>query len=285
MVLLIHTMRKQERKVQRYYLAFPSSSSPEVSSSSPSHSGGAIYQETISASLQRKITYTQKTQRTTTQALLYIGAFFTTFIFAVLFQLVYASSKKIITWLYLLQLTTAPAQGLLNFLVYIRPKVQNIKRNNPELSSFAAFMNAIKSKDCATTDKDNNSRGSTSREGVAEARLQPHIQEMVDARIEELPSLRSTTMAAHRILAHHHLQDNSILSETSEIEEGKKEFLSEIMSGDGDSDASDDENSLFHSENQSIFFTQEEKGTLDEPEKELNTTGAATYQKEYCGSS
>jgi len=79
------------------------------------------------------------------QALLYIAAYFCTFIFTVLFQAFYMYTGKSIRFLYLLQLLTAPAQGFFNFIVYIRPSFISVKQKNQGISMLQAITKVINS--------------------------------------------------------------------------------------------------------------------------------------------
>mmetsp|Transcript_12311 Transcript_12311/g.14108 ORF Transcript_12311/g.14108 Transcript_12311/m.14108 type:complete len:602 (+) Transcript_12311:28-1833(+) len=148
MIRLICAVRKQDRRMRRY--SFNTTPSPpglrrsslrrSISRYSITGSHGTSYNNDSS-----RQSVSRNTQRTTTQAFLYIAAYFTTFIFCILHQLVYSVSKKVVFNLYLLQQTTLPAQGFFNFLVFIRPRIQNISKNNPELGYIRVFLEAIRS--------------------------------------------------------------------------------------------------------------------------------------------
>jgi len=152
MITLIRAVRKQDRRMQRYnYADTASTASPDGRRTSMRLSIGrhSITQGPSSSNNQNtssRRNVSRKTQRTTTQALLYIAAYFTTFIFTIIFQVCYIISRRVIFVLFLLQQITVPAQGFFNFLVFIRPQIQNAFKNNPTISFAGAFLEAVKSR-------------------------------------------------------------------------------------------------------------------------------------------
>ena len=108
------------------------------------------------------------------QALFYVGAFFVTWFFPTIFQLVIVTSGKFPFPLLFLTALFVPIQGLLNLIVFIRPTYMRYRRANPDeffLSAwFRMLWQELKGTDnsagrCSTTDYP----GPSSRRSPAES--------------------------------------------------------------------------------------------------------------------
>jgi len=78
------------------------------------------------------------------QALLYIAAFIISWIFPMIGRTMELQGKEIPFFVILLARIFTPAQGVFTILVYTRPHVRSIRKNNPEYSWFKAFGIAFK---------------------------------------------------------------------------------------------------------------------------------------------
>jgi len=83
----------------------------------------------LSASVDR----VSKAQRVANQALWYVAAFYLTFLFPTINRVVEQVTSQTYFPLVFLHAITKPMQGLLNYLVYIRPRFLKIREQNPEL--------------------------------------------------------------------------------------------------------------------------------------------------------
>ena len=81
-----------------------------------------------------------------TQCFLYVMAFFMSWIPGGFYRVVLTFDKNIFS-LWVITQFFSPLQGVFNFLVFIRPKVQLVLRSDPSLSLFRAFINAVRTKD------------------------------------------------------------------------------------------------------------------------------------------
>jgi len=88
----------------------------------------------------------QQREDTKVQGLLYIGAFFCTFLFPLIHQLTYILSGHLYYILFILQNIFSPLQGFFNFIVYIRPHIKELSKDYPDMSFFQVFMKAMQSK-------------------------------------------------------------------------------------------------------------------------------------------
>ena len=73
------------------------------------------------------------------QALLYMGCFFLTYICSVTSQLLNSQGKEVPFVLLLLARFFLPLQGFFNIMVYTRPHIVSVRRNNPTYFWFKAF--------------------------------------------------------------------------------------------------------------------------------------------------
>jgi len=206
MIRLICAVRKQERKMQRYNFGTPSSpstgrrSSLRLSIGRHSITGSRSRNSNNNNSSRQNAS--QKTQRTTTQAFLYIAAFFVTFIFSLIFQLVYSISRTIIPVLFILQQTTMPAQGFFNFLVFIRPRIQNALQKNTKASFYSAFLEAIKSRgedpNMARRRRSSIGRRSTVRISTGSCFTSEHSNKSIQNPAVRRMSVRSAVLQAQK---------------------------------------------------------------------------------------
>jgi len=168
-IILISTVDRQARRMERYQ---PNGSNL--------HLGGGTQQNTNRPSISspRISSMIQHREATKIQGLFYIGAYFCTFIFPLIHQLIYVFSGHFYYALLILQNITAPLQGFFNFIVYIRPHVKEFSIDYPDMTYFHVFLKAIQSKGDEhhrrprrrrsladkLRDPDTNQRGLTSRE-------------------------------------------------------------------------------------------------------------------------
>jgi len=80
------------------------------------------------------------------QGVLYVGALFLTYIWTIILHAVKAATGEIPFPLLLLSQIFVPLQGLFNFIIYIRPYVNNIKTSDPDCTNLHAIILAIFSK-------------------------------------------------------------------------------------------------------------------------------------------
>lgn len=105
--------------------------------------------ESSDATKQREEVEAKKIRREgMIQALLYIASFFISYIFAFIYHgMDKASDKRPPIGVFIGAKVTVPSQGFMNFFIFIRPRMISIKRQNPTLSWYQAFVKAIVSRD------------------------------------------------------------------------------------------------------------------------------------------
>ena len=81
------------------------------------------------------------------QCSFYVSAYFFTWIFAISFRLNLLATGEVNYPLWILTQILSPMQGILNFVVYIRPQVINFMSADKELTVYQAFWTAVKSRD------------------------------------------------------------------------------------------------------------------------------------------
>jgi len=123
MVILICKVGKETKRMEQNYDA----------------KNKSLASSTVSAMMKQR-----KKQKI--QGLLYIAAYFITFIFPILFQAIYISTGRFYFTLFVLQQIFSPAQGIFNFMVYIRPILKTVQKTHSEISFFQALLKAIQSK-------------------------------------------------------------------------------------------------------------------------------------------
>ena len=111
------TVRKQERIMERYL---------------PTSIAGAP-----AASDRERV---KRSRQIANQAAYYVGAFFVTWLFPTIFQLVLVTSGRLYFSLLFLTAFFVPIQGLLNLIVFMRPKYLRYVKNNPNQSFIFAWF-------------------------------------------------------------------------------------------------------------------------------------------------
>jgi hypothetical protein len=86
-----------------------------------------------------------QSKRLSTQALCYVGAFYASWIFPTIFQLVIVIGHQFPFWLLLLTVLSVPTQGFLNLLVFVRPKFLRYQKDNPNEFYVIAFCRCLRS--------------------------------------------------------------------------------------------------------------------------------------------
>jgi len=71
--------------------------------------------------------------------MLYVGAFYFTWLFPTLFNLTLTLAQKFVVPLLLITATVVPTQGIFNFFVYIRPTYMRMRIASPDLSAGRIF--------------------------------------------------------------------------------------------------------------------------------------------------
>ena len=145
MVVLCRSIRDQERKMKSYDVNLANSTLPESivalrRNSAGVDGRGGISLRGESSSPRRKNSLGVRLRKEAfKQALWHVIAYFVSYVFAVIFQIIaFAGTMNFVAW-YLQQLTT-PAQGFFNFIVFLRPRVVSARASHPELSLFQAVQ-------------------------------------------------------------------------------------------------------------------------------------------------
>lgn len=94
-----------------------------------------------SALTQRR--HLSKSRRVAAQALWYVGAFYLTFTFATINRLIQQIAGKTVFATTVLHTIFEPAQGFLNYLVYVRPRFINYKDKNPGVPWYKVLRRVI----------------------------------------------------------------------------------------------------------------------------------------------
>ena len=95
---------------------------------------------TISEERKKQMTHQRRVKN---QAAMYVGAFLITWLFPTLFQLVIVIAGKFPYPLLLLTAIFVPIQGLLNLIVFIRPKFMRYKEKNPGTNMIVAWFQML----------------------------------------------------------------------------------------------------------------------------------------------
>jgi hypothetical protein len=85
----------------------------------------------------------KKSRQIAIQAGYFVGAFYVTWFFPTIFELVLVTSGKVYFALLFLTAFFVPIQGLLNLIVFVRPKYGRYVRNNPDQSYFLAWFRML----------------------------------------------------------------------------------------------------------------------------------------------
>ena len=145
------------------------------------------------------------------QALFYMGCFFITYIFGLISRIIQVQGSPVPYTLILLGRFFLPLQGFLNIIVYTRPHIVSLRRNNPEYSWFKAFAIVFR----AGGDNDSvgqHRRTVQPRASNAEIRRRQELVERDFNRRKELLQRRSSMsedfLAARRAQQTHNLDDH-----------------------------------------------------------------------------
>jgi hypothetical protein len=85
----------------------------------------------------------KKSRKIAVQAAYYVGAFYVTWFFPTIFQLVLVTNGDAHFALLFLTAFFVPTEGLLNLIVFVRPKYGRYKRNNPDQFPLLAWFRVI----------------------------------------------------------------------------------------------------------------------------------------------
>jgi len=145
------------------------------------------------------------------QALFYMGCFFITYIFSLISRIIQIQGSPVPYTLILLGRFFFPLQGFLNIMVYTRPHIVSLRRNNPEYSWFKAFVVVFR----AGGDNDSvgqHRRSVTPRASNAEIKRRQELVERDFNRRMELMQRRSSVsenfLVARRAQQTHNLDDH-----------------------------------------------------------------------------
>jgi hypothetical protein len=86
----------------------------------------------------------KKSRQTAVQAAFYVGAFYVTWFFPTVFQLVLVTSGDLYFILLFLTAFFVPIQGLLNLIVFVRPKYGRYVKRNPDQNTLLAWFRMIR---------------------------------------------------------------------------------------------------------------------------------------------
>lgn len=78
------------------------------------------------------------------QAVYYVGAFLVAWIWPTVFQIVIVSANIFPWWLLFLTALFVPCQGLLNLIVFVRPRYIQYRQKNPEKAFIVAWFKMLK---------------------------------------------------------------------------------------------------------------------------------------------
>jgi len=204
----------------------------------------------------------RKTQRATQQALLYIAAYFITFIFTLLFQLVYLTTRRAYYTLYLLEQITTPSQGFINFLVFIRPYIQQVYKNNEEegpgnMPLLKALWLAVQSRGEHTSNKKQQQRIIHTTAANIRNSNNKSEQQLIEESSDKRMSAHSAALQAQKELREeikHSEDDNNILSmdDRTSIMESNLEKL-DVRNSNNNNYSIDDDSSSSVSDDSSSY--------------------------------
>ena len=81
----------------------------------------------------------KRSRKVANQGMLYVGAFYFTWLFPTLFNLTLTVTHKVVVPLLLITATVVPTQGIFNFFVYIRQTYMRMRIASPDLSAGRIF--------------------------------------------------------------------------------------------------------------------------------------------------
>ena len=82
-------------------------------------------------------------KRVRNQAFMYVGAFYFTWLFPTIFQLVIVIAGKFPYALLLLTAISVPIQGILNLIVFVYPKFVKYRNENPDINMIVAWFQML----------------------------------------------------------------------------------------------------------------------------------------------
>jgi len=197
------TVRKQEIAMKKY--------------------AGSIVSEEERASRKEKMTQSKKVAM---QAFHYVGAFFVTWTFPTLFQIVIVSASKFPFPLLFLTALFVPIQGLLNLIVFIRPKFIRYRTRYPAGNGLVAWFRMLHMEVKGTYDSDiggattvvsNRKASSVEDEDLNESKKAPKFHFMGSFRASFIA--RSLTKSGQRM--------TSVVEEESKHEEDEEFYDNE----------------------------------------------------------
>ena len=133
MAVLCHSIRSQEKKMKAFRLNLQASlpqSILELRKDSITEVNSSTFPR---VRRQKESAGTRLRKDAFKQAMCHVVAYFLSYAFAVIFQLIAFTGKMSFVAWYLQQLTT-PAQGFFNFIVFLRPRIMSVRASRPELS-------------------------------------------------------------------------------------------------------------------------------------------------------
>jgi hypothetical protein len=169
---LYYTVRAQEKKMQSYQITTTlpesirqlrnrTSAEPTTSPSAPSTSL-SFFRNIFNCSQPtqgRQSPFARRRREAMIQCFLYVLAYFVSYIFVTIYQLAIKRNQFIYSAWVLTQITT-PLQGLLNFCVFVRPRIIAALQAENDLTLAQAFVKAITSTMDANTPSDARRRQS-----------------------------------------------------------------------------------------------------------------------------
>jgi len=135
MMCLIYKMKRQRNLMRKYQFNVPEDIPPNNTSQIQCPPYASSRQPSLIETASKNTTY---------RALQYIAAFFFTFIFTMINQIIFMMSRgppPIV--LLMLQQITSPAQGFFNFIVFMLPVMKAVKKKDPQISLFKSLLKAI----------------------------------------------------------------------------------------------------------------------------------------------
>ena len=134
MYWVYHTVKTQEKAMDKYKVSVASNSN--TSSNDNGNGDRRLRRQPSTAQLSNY-------KRIQKQAFFYVGAFFVTWFFPTIFQLVIVISGKFPFSLLFLTALFVPIQGLLNLIVFIRPTFMRYRRAHPDEFFFPAWFRML----------------------------------------------------------------------------------------------------------------------------------------------
>jgi hypothetical protein len=187
MCLVYWTVREQERTMHKYQ---------------PRASVDAAIVAEIKESNSRKIAK---------QAAYYVGAFYAAWFFPTIFQLVLVTSGKVHFVLLFLAAVFVPIQGLLNLIVYLRPKYIHYRENCPEQFFFFAWTRLLWDQLCFRNDARHDSTSEfVPRITFRNSLLQQVAEEEKMEEVAESACAQRVNLSSHDSLGNHVSVDNNL---------------------------------------------------------------------------